>query len=72
MLAGRLSDRLEDQLGLRLQAERTIRVRRIVIDHAEKPDANYARLTRPDDVPRTGNSRGLLPSGSNRFIAGTA
>jgi uncharacterized protein (TIGR03435 family) len=40
MLARRLSDRLEDQLGLRLKAERTIPVRSIVIDHAEKPDAN--------------------------------
>jgi uncharacterized protein (TIGR03435 family) len=39
-MVGRLSDRLEDQLGLRLQPERTIHVRSIVIDHAEKPDAN--------------------------------
>jgi uncharacterized protein (TIGR03435 family) len=40
LLAGRLSDRLEAQLGLRLQPEKTIPVRSIVIDHAEKPDAN--------------------------------
>jgi uncharacterized protein (TIGR03435 family) len=40
MLAERLSDRLEDQLGLRLQAQKTIPVRSIVIDHAEKPSEN--------------------------------
>jgi uncharacterized protein (TIGR03435 family) len=40
VLARRLSDRLEDQLGLRLQPEKTIPVRSIVIDHAEKPSEN--------------------------------
>jgi uncharacterized protein (TIGR03435 family) len=39
-LAARLSDRLEEQLGIRLQPEKTIPVRSIVIDDAEKPDAN--------------------------------
>jgi uncharacterized protein (TIGR03435 family) len=34
-----VSKALQDQLGLRLQPER-LPVRRIVIDHAEKPDAN--------------------------------
>jgi uncharacterized protein (TIGR03435 family) len=38
--AARLSDRLEDKLGLRLQAERAIPVRSIVVDHVEKPSTN--------------------------------
>jgi uncharacterized protein (TIGR03435 family) len=34
-----ISRALQDQLGLRLQPEK-LPVRRIIIDHAEKPDAN--------------------------------
>jgi uncharacterized protein (TIGR03435 family) len=40
MVAERLSDRLEAQLGLQLRPEKAIPVQTIVIDHVEKPDAN--------------------------------
>jgi uncharacterized protein (TIGR03435 family) len=35
-----LSDRLEDQLGLRLEPQKAVPFRVLVIDHVEKPSAN--------------------------------
>jgi uncharacterized protein (TIGR03435 family) len=39
-IAGNLSNLMEEQLGLRLQAEKTIPIEGIVIEHVERPSPN--------------------------------